>query len=89
LVFEYGHLYESTGLYGNSSLRRVDLCTGKVQQISALHPQYFGEGLTIYGETIIQLTWRSKVGFVYDKRSFDKLQEFNYPTEGWGMGYYD
>ena len=85
LVFENGHLYESTGLHGNSSLRKVDLCTGKVQQIHALPAQYFGEGLTVYGDTIIQLTWQSKVGFVYDKGSFDMLQEFNYPIEGWGI----
>jgi glutamine cyclotransferase len=85
LAFENGFLYESTGLYGQSTLRRVELVTGKVLQSRVLSNQFFGEGITIFGDRIIQLTWQSNVGFVYDKDSFDLLQEFGYPTEGWGI----
>ncbi len=85
LVFENGVLYESTGLYGQSTLRRVELETGKILQSCALSNQFFGEGITIFGDRIIQLTWQSNRGFVYDKDSFDLLQEFGYPTEGWGI----
>jgi len=87
LVFDSGFLYESTGLYGNSSLRRVDLETGGILQLLNLKPQYFGEGIAILGDKIVQLTWQSHEGFVYDKASFDLLQEFQYPTEGWGLTY--
>jgi glutamine cyclotransferase len=86
LVFEDGILYEGTGLYGDSTLRKVDLETGALLQGHELPAQFFGEGIiTIYGDRIIQITWRSNVGYVYDKESFDLLQEFNYPTEGWGI----
>jgi glutamine cyclotransferase len=85
LIFENGVLYEGTGLRGRSSLRRVELETGNVLQIYELPDQYFGEGVTIYDDRIIQLTWRSNVGFVYDKDSFELLQTFDYPTEGWGI----
>ena len=87
LVSENGFLYESTGLYGNSSLRRVDLETGKVLQVRTLQAQYFGEGITIVGDEIVQLTWQSHVGFVYDKATLSLLREFEYPTEGWGLTY--
>lgn len=87
LVFEDGVLYEGTGLYEESSLRRVDLETGDILQIRELSDQFFGEGITIYGDEIIQLTWKSRTGFVYDRNSFELLQEFNYPTEGWGITY--
>jgi len=85
LVFEDGVLYEGTGLYGNSTLRRVELETGDILQIRELSAQFFGEGITIYENKIIQLTWQSNIGFVYDKNSFELLQEFNYSTEGWGI----
>ncbi|MFC1979907.1 glutaminyl-peptide cyclotransferase [Chloroflexota bacterium] len=85
LVFESDVLYEGTGLHGRSTLRKVDLKTGGILQIHELPPQYFGEGITIYGERIIQLTWQSNIGFVYDKDSFDLLQKFTYLTEGWGI----
>ena len=85
LVIEKGVLYESTGLYGNSTLRRVDLETGNVLQSYALPDDFFGEGITVFGDRIIQLTWQNQKGFVYDKNSFDLLQEFSYPTEGWGI----
>ena len=85
LVYEDDVLYEGTGLKGRSSLREVELETGKVLQKLDLVAQYFGEGITIWGDEIIQLTWQSHVGFVYDKDSFELLHEFSYPTEGWGI----
>jgi glutamine cyclotransferase len=85
LVIEQGVLYEGTGLYGNSTLRRVDLETGNVLQSYALPDEFFGEGITVFGDRIIQLTWQSGKGFVYNKSSFELLQEFEYPTEGWGI----
>lgn len=85
LIFEDGRLYESTGLRGRSTLRQVELETGQVLQVHALAPELFGEGVTMMGDRIFQLTWRSHVGFVYDKDSFELLQEFSYPTEGWGL----
>jgi len=87
LAFEDGFLYEGTGLRGRSTLRRVDLVTGDILQIHNLPAQFFGEGVTIYENKIIQLTWKSNVGFVYDKNSFELLQEFDYSTEGWGITY--
>jgi len=85
LVFEDGFLYEGTGLNGRSELRKVELETGNVLQIHKLPDEFFGEGITIYGDRIIQLTYLSRVGFVYNKETFELLQEFNYPTEGWGL----
>jgi len=85
LVFESGVLYEGTGLRGHSTLRRVELASGDVLQIRKLPDRFWGEGITIFGERIIQLTWQSGVGFVYDKNSFELLEEFHYPTEGWGI----
>jgi glutamine cyclotransferase len=87
LIFDNGFLYEGTGLYGNSTLRRVDPATGDTLQLYPLPDQYFGEGITMVGDKIIQLTWQSNIGFVYDKYSFDLLQNFSYPTEGWGITY--
>lgn len=87
LVLEKNHLYEGTGLYEHSSLRKIQLETGVILQIRNLSDQYFGEGITIYQDKIIQLTWKNKVGFVYDKDNFQKVQEFHYPTEGWGLTY--
>ena len=87
LIFEDGILYESTGLYGHSTLRCIELETGEILRRYDLSSQLFGEGITIVDDKIIQLTWRSNRGFVYDKRSFDLLQEFGYPTEGWGITY--
>jgi glutamine cyclotransferase len=85
LVFEDGILYEGTGRFGHSTLRRVELETGAILQSRELADQFFGEGITVYGDRIIQLTWQSNVGFVYDKNSFELLQQFNYSTEGWGI----
>lgn len=85
LVFDNGILYESTGLLGRSSVRKVDLKTGAVLQIHRLPAQLFGEGITVFGERLIQLTWQTGVGLVYDKRSFRLLEEFRYQGEGWGL----
>ena len=85
LVFEDGTLYEGTGLRGQSTLRRVDLDTGNVTQLYELPALIFGEGITIFEDKIIQLTYTSKKGFVYDKNSFELLQEFTYSTQGWGI----
>jgi glutamine cyclotransferase len=85
LVFEGGFLYESTGRYGQSTLRRVELETGNITQLHSLPDQFFGEGITIFEDKIVQLTWKSGKGFVYDRISFDLLQEFEYPTQGWGI----
>ena len=87
LVFDNGFLYESTGLYGQSTLRRVELETGNITQLYSLPDHLFGEGITIFEDKIIQLTWKSGKGFVYDRSSFELLQEFEYPTEGWGITY--
>jgi len=85
LIMDEKVLYEGTGLKGYSTLRRVDLKTGDVLQMHALSDGYFGEGITVFGDRIIQLTWQSQKGFVYAKHSFDLLREFSYPTEGWGI----
>ena len=85
LVFDNGDLIEGTGLYHRSSLRRVSLKTGEILQYHELPPHLFGEGVAIHNNKIIQLTWQSNVGFVYDKDSFKLLRKFNYPTEGWGI----
>lgn len=85
LIYDQGELYESTGLYGKSSLRRVELKTGKVLQIYDLDDRYFGEGLTLWQDRLIQLTWISQTGFVYDQKTFEQLASFTYPTEGWGL----
>jgi len=87
LTYSDGFLYESTGLNGNSSLRRIDLATGFIQQEVSLPSQYFGEGITIVNNSIIQLTWQSHVGFIYDKSTFSLLRNFSYSTEGWGLTY--
>lgn len=85
LVFEDGFLYEGTGLNRKSELRKVELATGNVLLSRKLPDKFFGEGITIYGDRIIQLTYKSRVGFVYDKKTFELLRQFNYQTEGWGL----
>ena len=89
LEYHDGFFYESAGDYGHSSLRKVDPSTGKILQKADLDKQYFGEGITVIGNKIIQLTYREKVGFVYDKATFKKLSEFSYTTgrEGWGLAF--
>ncbi|WP_245557573.1 glutaminyl-peptide cyclotransferase [Deinococcus peraridilitoris] len=85
LIFEDGVLYEGTGLEGQSELRKVDLKTGKVLQRLALPTNVFGEGLTSFAGQLVQLTWTTGVGYVYDKASFRRIRTFNYATEGWGL----
>lgn len=87
LIFAEGLLYEGTGLYGQSTLRKVELETGRVLKIYHLPSEYFGEGIVLWQDKIIQLTWREHKGFVYDKESFQPLKEFSYPTEGWGIAH--
>lgn len=91
LFYSNGFLYESTGLEGKSSLRKVEIETGEVTQKTDLASEYFAEGITLFEDKIIQLTWQNKTCFVYDKESFQLLSEFDYPTnwpeEGWGITY--
>jgi len=85
LIYRDGWLYEGTGLKGQSSLRKVTLDSGDVQQSIELPQQYFGEGITELGDKIYQLTWKEQTGFIYDEASFAQLGTFSYPTEGWGL----
>ena len=78
LVYVDGSLYESTGLEGQSSLRMVDLDTGRILQSQPVDSKYFAEGLTAWGSTLVQLTWESHVAFVYDRFSFRMLRTFSY-----------
>ncbi|MEZ4515796.1 MAG: glutaminyl-peptide cyclotransferase [Chloroflexota bacterium] len=85
LVIDNGTLFEGTGDWGHSSLREVALETGAVLRSLPLSDEYYGEGITVLGDRIYQLTWQNNVGFVYDRNTFDLLQTFEYPTEGWGI----
>ena len=85
LIYRDGALYESTGLNGQSSLRKVELETGKVLQQFDLEQQYFAEGMTDWGRTLIQLTWTSGIAFVYDRQTFKPIRRFTYTGEGWGL----
>jgi glutamine cyclotransferase len=85
LVLVDGVLYEGTGLRGASSLRRVDLESGEVLQQVDLEPEFFGEGVAVFGERILQLTWTERVAFVYDRESLRRVGQFEYTTEGWGL----
>ena len=87
LVFADGQMYESTGLNGESTLRRVDVTTGKTLQRIDVPAQYFAEGLALVGDELLQLTWQHKLGFVYDRATFKQKRTFSYPTEGWGIAY--
>ncbi len=85
LIFHKGFLYESTGENGSSSLRKVELATGKVLQKIDLQDKYFGEGMTILDDKVYQITWRDKIGFVYDLESLSLQKEVKYQGEGWGL----
>jgi glutamine cyclotransferase len=87
LAFDNGILYEGTGGYGSSVIRKTDLESGRILKEYRLPAIYFGEGITLYKDTLIQLTWKSNIGFVYDKNGLNLLREFSYPTEGWGITY--
>lgn len=85
LVVHEGKLLEGTGQYGASSLRRVDIATGRVERLVPLRAAYFGEGITVLGDHIYQLTWQNRLGFIYDVDSFDLLGTFRFDGEGWGV----
>jgi glutamine cyclotransferase len=83
LLYHNGSLYESTGR--QSSIRQVDLTTGKVLRQKDLDPKYFGEGIVIWKDRLIQLTWKSEIGFVYDLKTFALRSTFHYAGEGWAL----
>src|SRR5438128_6898625 len=85
LVYVDGHLYESTGRNGKSSVRMVDLQTGRILQHYDLPAEYFGEGLTDWDSNLVQLTWTSGKGFVYERFSLALKRTFRYKGEGWGL----
>ena len=85
LVYAHGKLYEGTGLYGMSSVRIVELETGKILQMVNMSSDFFGEGITIHDNRIIQLTWKSKKAFIYDLTNLDSIGSFNISSEGWGL----
>jgi glutamine cyclotransferase len=85
LQFYNGELYETTGLNGHSSLRKVDVTTGKVLQKIDIPAEYFGEGMTIFHGKIYVLTYQTHIGFIYDLKTFTKLGSWQYEGEGWGL----
>jgi glutamine cyclotransferase len=85
LLFRDGFLFESTGRNGQSTLRKVEVDTGTVVQRYALGRQYFAEGLAAWGPNLVQLTWDTNIGFVYDRATFKPLRTFTYRGEGWGL----
>lgn len=85
LIFRDGVFYEGTGLNGKSGIRKVQVETGEVLKIQPLSSQYFGEGITEWKGQILQLTWRSEIGFVYDLGTFEQKRTFAYTGEGWGL----
>jgi len=85
LVFHEGNFLESTGEVGRSSLRRVEIDSGKVLQRVEVPPPYFAEGITLLKGKIYQLTWQQQLGFVYDALTFEKIAQFNYTGQGWGL----
>ena len=82
-----GGFYEGTGLEGQSQLRRVEFPSGRVIEKRDLPKEVFGEGITVAGDKIYQLTWQTHIGYVYDRASFKLLKQFTYPDEGWGLTY--
>ena len=85
LVYTDGVLYETTGQEGESWLRKVDLATGAVLQQHDIADEFFGEGMVIWGDQIITLTWRGEKGFIFDKATFAPKGEWTYAGEGWGL----
>lgn len=85
LEYRGGFLYEGTGIAGRSTLRKEKLETGEVVEEVSLAPDLFGEGITVINQHIVQLTWQTHLGFVYDQASFRKLRSFTYTGEGWGL----
>jgi glutamine cyclotransferase len=85
LIFRDGYLYESTGLNGRSTLRKVELETGRIIQQHRLDPAYFGEGLAVWNGQLVQLTWTSQLAFVYDLLDLAPKRTLGYSGEGWGL----
>ena len=85
LAYRGGFLYEGTGLKGRSSVRKVRLETGQIVERVDLPPEYFGEGITLFKDEIVQLTWQAQTGFIYDVTDFRLRQRFSYQGEGWGL----
>ena len=85
LVYLDGHLYESTGIKGQSTLREEDLETGRILRMQLVSDAYFAEGLTDWRDTLVQLTWQSHTALVYDRATFRLLRTFHYEGEGWGL----
>ena len=85
LVYQNGKFFESTGQYGQSSLRRVQPENGFIEQQHNLDAQYFGEGLTFYKGVLIQITWKSQQAFFYDSSNFEILRQYRYENQGWGI----
>ncbi len=85
LVIEDGVFYESCGLYGKSSLRKIDPADGSVLAEVALDPKYFAEGLVLLDGKLYQLTWQENTGFIYDADTLEHLSSFHYQTQGWGL----
>lgn len=85
LVYHDGVLYEGTGRNGYSSIRKVKLETGEVLKVRSLDARYFGEGIVVWKDRLIQLTWQSGIGFVYDRETFEPRRTFTYAGEGWGL----
>ncbi|MCP5099782.1 MAG: glutaminyl-peptide cyclotransferase [Chloroflexi bacterium] len=80
-----GDFIEGTGLYGRSTLRRVDLNTGQVEKQIALDPAFFGEGVAVFEDRIYQITWKEQTAFVYELDTFNLVETFSYTTQGWGL----
>jgi glutaminyl-peptide cyclotransferase len=87
LLLHEGSLYESTGLYGRSTLRQVDPRTGDVKRVVSLAPTLFGEGLARVDDRLIQITWQHGVAPVYNLLTFEQVGQFTYSGEGWGLCY--
>ena len=85
LLFHHGVLYESTGEYGHSSVRRVDIASGRPTASVALPANRFGEGLAVFRDRLYQLTWQSHIGYVYDLATLARVDSFSYEGEGWGL----
>lgn len=85
LIFRDGYLWESTGQYGSSSLRQVELTTGRVLRSVPVAREFFAEGMTVFNGKVYQLTWQEKRAFVYDAKDFRRIGEFKYEGEGWGL----
>ena len=89
LEIHSGKFYESTGLYGESSVRIVNMETGQIETQYNLSDDYFAEGLTIWNNSIIQLTWKENIAFIYDTDSLQQIGNFSYKGEGWGVCNFD